>query len=95
MVTQVLHCPSCQGTDMVRHGKTPQGKQRDRCRQCPARGPTCLLDDSSPGQFQSIKDQMVEMAMNASGLRDTARVFHVSPTPGLKELNTRHLICPK
>jgi transposase-like protein len=49
MVTQVLHCPSCQGTDMVRHGKTPQGKQRDRCRQCPARGPTCLLDDSYPG----------------------------------------------
>jgi transposase-like protein len=56
MVTQVLHCPSCQGTDMVRHGKTPQGKQRDRCRQCPARGPTCLLDDSYPGQSQSIKD---------------------------------------
>jgi transposase-like protein len=28
MVTQVLDCPSCQGTDIVRHGKTPQGKQR-------------------------------------------------------------------
>jgi transposase-like protein len=29
---------------------------------------------------------MVEMAMNASGIRDTARVLHVSPTTVLKEL---------
>jgi len=46
MVTQVLHCPSFQGTDIVRHGKTPQGKQRYRCRQCPDRGRTFLLDYS-------------------------------------------------
>jgi transposase-like protein len=57
MVTQVLHCPTCQGTAIVRHGKTPQGKQRYRCRQCPARGHTFLLDYSYPGQSQSIKDQ--------------------------------------
>ena len=80
---------------MVRHGKTPQGTQRDRCRQCLARGPTCLLDGSYPGQSQFINDQMVEMALTASSLRDMARVFHVSPTPGLKALKTRHLICPK
>jgi transposase-like protein len=95
MVTQVLHCPSCQGTDIVRHGKTPQGKQRYRCRQCLARGRTFLLDYSYPGQSQSIKDQVVEMAMNASGIRDTARVLHVSPTTVLKELKKRHLICTK
>jgi transposase-like protein len=34
---------------------------------------------------------MVEMAMNASGIRDTARVLHVSPTTVLKELKKRHL----
>ena len=28
MITQVLHCPHCHETDIVRHGKTPQGKQR-------------------------------------------------------------------
>lgn len=32
MVTQVLHCPHCHGTDMVRHGMTRHGKQRKRCR---------------------------------------------------------------
>jgi transposase-like protein len=92
-VTQVLHCPSCQGTDIVRHGKTPQGKQRYRCRQCLDRGRTFLLDYSYPGQSSSIKEQMVEMAMNASGIRDTARVLHVSPTTVIKELNKRRLTC--
>ena len=95
MVTQVLHCPSCQGTDIVRHGKTSQGKQRYRCRQCPARGHTFLLDYSYPGQSPYIKDQMVEMAMNASGIRDTARVLHVSPTTVIKELKKRRLTCSK
>src|SRR5215472_16127404 len=34
MITQVLHCPYCQSTDIVRHGTTPEGKQRYRCRAC-------------------------------------------------------------
>jgi transposase-like protein len=84
MVSQVLHCPSCQGIAIVRHGKTPQGKQRYRCRQRPDRGHTFLFDYSYPGQSWPIKDQMVDMAMNASGIRDTARVLHVSPTTVIK-----------
>ena len=34
MIIQVLHCPYCQGTDIVRHGTSPEGKQRYRCREC-------------------------------------------------------------
>jgi transposase-like protein len=86
MATQVLHCPYCQGTDIVRHGKTPQDKQRYRCRQCPKQSRPFLLDYASPGQSQHITEQIVEMAMNASGIRDTARVLHVSPTTVIKEL---------
>ena len=89
MITQVLHCPYCQGTDIVRHGTTPEGKQRYRCRACPDRGRTFLLDYSYPGQSQHVKHQIVEMAMNASGIRDTARVLHVSPTTVIKELKKR------
>jgi len=45
----------------------------------------------------TIKQQIVDMAMNASGIRDTARVLHVSPTTVIKELKngsvgrSRHL----
>src|SRR4029077_9952357 len=89
MITQVLHCPYCRGTDLVRHGTTPEGKQRYRCRACPDRGRTFLLEYTYPGQSQHVKHQIVEMAMNASGIRDTARVLHVSPTTVIKELKKR------
>src|SRR5919198_1695405 len=90
MVLQVLHCSYCQGTNIVRHGMTRQGKQRYRCRQClEGRGRTFLLEYSYAGQSPDIKQQIVEMAMNASGIRDTARVLHVSPTTVLKELKKR------
>ena len=50
MIIQVLHCPYCQGTDIVRHGKSPEGKQRYRCRECrEGRGRTFLLDYSYAG----------------------------------------------
>ena len=89
MITQVLHCPYCQGTDIVRHGTTPEGKQRYRCRACPDRGRTFLLEYAYAGQSPDVKRQIVEMAMNASGIRDTARVLHVSPTTVLKELKKK------
>jgi insertion element IS1 protein InsB len=89
MVTQVLHCSHCHGTDIVRHGTTRQGKQRYRGRACPERGRTFLLDYAYAGQSPEIKRQIVDMAMNASGIRDTARVWRVSPTTVIKELKNK------
>jgi transposase-like protein len=92
MITQVLHCPYCHGIDIVRHGTSPEGKQRYRFRQClEGRGRTFLLEYAYAGQSPAIKEQIVDMAMNASGMRDTARVLHVSPTTVMKELKKRHL----
>ena len=51
MIIQVLHCPNCQGTDIVRHGTTRQGKQRYRCWACrQGRGRTFFLDYAYAGQ---------------------------------------------
>ena len=94
-MTQVRHCPQCQGTDIVRHGKTPQGKPRYRCQETSCPGGTFLFDYSYPGQSPHIKEQIVAMAMHASGIRDTARVLHVSPTTVMKELKKRDLSSTK
>ena len=92
VITQVLHCPYCQGSDIVRHGTTPEGKQRYRCRECLlGRGRTFLLEYTYAGQSPEVKQQIVDMALNASGIRDTARVLHISPTTVLKELKKRNL----
>jgi transposase-like protein len=92
MIIQVLHCPHCQSTDLVRHGITRQGKQRYRCRACrQGRGRTFLLDYSYAGQSPAVKEQIVEMAMNASGIRDTARVLKISTQTVMTELKKRSL----
>ena len=96
MITQVLPCPYCHGTDIVRHGTTSAGKQRSRCRAClRGRGRTFLLEYTYAGQSPEVKQQIMDRAMNASGIRDTARVLHVSPTTVLKELKKRHLHSPR
>src|SRR6266849_10205691 len=95
MIIQVLHCPNCQGTDIVRHGKTRQGKQRYCCREKRCAGRTFVLEYAYAGQSPEVKQQIVDMAMNASGIRDTARVLHVSPTTVLKELKKKNLSSPK
>ena len=47
--------------------------------------PSCW-DYSYPGQSPAVKQQIVEMAMNASGIRDTARVLHISTHTVMTEL---------
>jgi hypothetical protein len=58
MITQVLHCPYCHGSDVVRHSKSPEGKQCYRCRECPERGRTFLLEYSYAGQSPGVKQQI-------------------------------------
>jgi threonine dehydrogenase-like Zn-dependent dehydrogenase len=49
-------------------------------------GRTFLLDYSYRGQSPAVKEQIVDMAMKASGVRDTARVLHVSTNTVMTEL---------
>jgi len=92
MITQVLHCPFCNGVDLVRHGKTPQGKQRYRCRESICEGRTFILDYAYSGQSRQVKQQIVDMALSGSGIRDTARVLHVSTNTVMHELKKRNRI---
>ncbi len=55
------------------------------------RGRTFLLEDTYAGQSPAVKQQLVDMALNASGMRDTVRVLHVSPTTVMKERKKRNL----
>lgn len=95
MITQVLHCPYCQGIDIVRNGKTPQGKQRYQCRERTCDGRTFILNYAYPGQSIKVKEQIVDMALNGSGIRDTARVLRVSTSTVIKELKKRNCNCNK
>jgi len=69
MILQVLHCPHCHGTDIVRHGQTRQGKQRYRCREQRCAGRTFLLDYSYPEQSPAVKQQT--LLLDSRVLRST------------------------
>ncbi len=92
MITQVLHCPNCHGTDIVKHGKSPEGKQRYKCREVACDGRTFILEYAYPGQSRIVKQQILDMALNGSGVRDTARVLHVSPSTVIRELKKKEAI---
>lgn len=85
MMLQVLHCPNCQGTDIVRPGKTRQGQQRSCCREQRCAGRTFLRAYAYAGHSPEVKQQRVDRAMNASGLRDPARVLPRSPRTVMAE----------
>ena len=67
---------------MARHGKASNGIGAGRARIAAGRFSSSM---STPGNRLTVKRQIVDMALNASGIRDTARVLHVSPTTVLKE----------
>jgi len=81
-----VHCPHCQSTDVKKHGTSSNGKRRYRCH-----NPNCPYETFSqsidyPGRTREVKQQIVEMTLNGSGVRDIARVLHVSTATVIQEL---------
>jgi transposase-like protein len=52
----------------------------------PARDYRFILNLSYPGRTASVKQQIVDMTLNGSGVRDIARVLHVSTRTVIAEL---------
>jgi transposase-like protein len=86
MAEAAVKCPHCQSEAVVRYGKTSTGKERFRCQQTAQCGRTFLRSYAYPGCLPTVKQQIVEMTLNGSGIRDIARVLHVGPNTVLKEL---------
>ena len=81
--------PCCGDGSVVKKGKTEQGKQRYLCLngECP-KG-TFILDYSYNGLLPDVKVRIIDMALNGSGIRDTARVLRVSPNTVIDELKKK------
>lgn len=81
-----VQCCHCQSTDVKKHGTSSNGKRRYRCLNSECRHSTFSLDLDYPGRKREIKQQIVDMTLNGSGVRDISRVLHVSTATVLKEL---------
>ncbi len=79
-------CPDCQSNNIFKHGFTADRKQRYRCENAECKRRTFILNHSHPGRTREVKQKIVEMSQNGSGIRDTARVLNVSTSTVIKEL---------
>ncbi len=80
-------CPNCQSEEfVVKNGRSAAGKQRFLCRSHSCLGRSFGLNQSDPGRLAAVKQQIVDMTLNGSGVRDIARGLHVSTRTVIAEL---------
>jgi len=73
----------------VKYGQQPNGAQRYRCHSSHCQPRIFLLQYYNARWVPEVKQQIVEMALNGSGIRDTARVLGVSPTTVMTTLKKK------
>jgi insertion element IS1 protein InsB len=89
MVRMPVLCPYCQSGHVVKRGKTETGKQRYRCQNEKCCHQSFLRDPAYKGRLPEIKQQVIEMSLNGSGVRDTARVLQISTATVIHELKKK------
>ena len=87
MVLEAVLCPVCQQPEAVyRHGKATDGAQRYRCTACRR---TFQLRYRHKIHEPGTRTRITTLALNGSGIRDTARVLGISPQTVLSELKKK------
>ena len=94
MILLPVRCPSCQSEHVIKGGMTDTGKQRYCCHNSRCSHQSFLLDSAYKGRSPQIKQQGIDLSLNGSGVRDTARVLGSSPTTVLNELKKKGLRSP-
>jgi transposase-like protein len=89
MVLMPVRCPHCHSDSIIKGGTTNAGTQRYKCLNTICPRYSFQLDLIYKGRCPAIKEQIIDMALNGSGIRDTARVLKISPTTVLKELKKK------
>jgi transposase-like protein len=84
-----VRCPYCQSEQVIKGGTTDTGKQRYRCHNPDCSHQSFLLESAYKGRSPEIKQQVIDMSLNGSGVRDTARVLGISPTTVIQELKNK------
>lgn len=75
MLTKVVVCVHCGGDDMVRNGKTSNGKQRLLCKGC---GRTSREARQGPRYSEEDKERILRAYLERPSMRGIQRIFGVS-----------------
>jgi transposase-like protein len=86
-----VRCPHCHSEQIVKRGKTGCGTPRYLCQNHTCATGSFLLDDRYLGRLPEVKQQIIDRSLNASGVRDTARVLRISTDTVLSELRKKEV----
>jgi insertion element IS1 protein InsB len=95
MVSVPVQCPHCQSTEVIKAGKQANGAQRYQCQNDLCERRIFLLQYQDRGRAPEIRRQVVDLALNGSGIRDTARVLRISPTTVIAVLKKSPAASPR
>src|SRR5215208_4234345 len=84
-----VRCPHWHSEQIVKRGKTGCGTQRYLCQNTTCATGSFLLDYRYLGRLPEVKQQIIDMSLNASGVRDTALVLPISTDTVLTELRKK------
>jgi IS1 family transposase/transposase-like protein len=81
-----VRCPHGHSEPIVTRGKTHRGTPRTLGQNTACTKGSVLLDYRNRGCVPEVKHPIIDMSLNASGVRDTARVRHMSTETVLHDL---------
>jgi transposase len=84
-----VRCPHCQSDQIVKRSKTARRTQRYLCQNTLWSKGSFLLDYGNRGCLPEVTHTIIDMSLNASGARDTARSLHISPNTVLREFKKK------
>ena len=87
MVYEAVVCPACaQAAPVYRHGRATDGTQRYRCTACRR---TFQVQYRHKIHEAGVRGRITQLALNGSGIRDTARVLGISTQAVMAELKKK------
>jgi transposase-like protein len=73
-----VQCPDGHSTDVVEYGKQANGTPRYRYNNLDCSRTIFLIQYPDKGRLPAVNQQIVDMTLNGSGVRDIVRVLGVS-----------------
>lgn len=86
---QEILCPHCQSNDVIKIGRTKHDIQRYRCKNDACSVTSFQLDYLYKAHHPHIQKKMIDMAINGSGIRDTARVLGINKNTVISALKKK------
>ena len=83
MCYKEITCPRCSSLNIKKNGKTANQKQRYLCKDCQRH---FITDYTYLGCISAVREMIVPLTLNSSGVNDIARVLLISPNTALKTI---------